>query len=73
MPLFLCVAKFTVGVPLDSGDSGDQGDAVVGSLYREAEIARLKPQNGEHEDIVVPAEDVRIQGRVVYVIHPPRN
>lgn len=28
-------------------------------------------QNGDYEGIVVPAEDVRIQGRVAYVIHPP--
>lgn len=40
-------------------------------LYREGEMVRLKPQNGEHEDMVVSAERVRVQGRVVYVVHPP--
>ena len=40
-------------------------------LYREGEMVRLKPQNGEHQDIVVPAQEVQIQGRVVHVIHPP--
>jgi repressor LexA len=43
----------------------------VKKLYREGEMVRLKPHNGEHEDMVVPAREVRIQGRVVYVIHPP--
>jgi repressor LexA len=32
---------------------------------------RLRSQNGGYEDIVVPAGDVKIQGRVVYVVHPP--
>ena len=42
-------------------------------LYREGETVRLKPQSeaGEHEDIVVSAKEVRIQGEVVMVLHPP--
>ncbi len=40
-------------------------------LYREGDLVRLKPENGEHEDLIVPADRVRVQGRVVYVIHPP--
>src|SRR5215207_3718893 len=48
------------------------GDEVtVKKLYREGEMVRLKPKNGEHEDIVVPARELQIQGRVVHVIHPP--
>jgi repressor LexA len=43
----------------------------VKRLYREGDEIRLKPHNGEHEDLVVSAENVRMQGRVVYVIHPP--
>lgn len=43
----------------------------VKKLYREGETVRLVPQNGEHEDIVVPADRVRIQGRVTHVVHPP--
>ena len=43
----------------------------VKSLYREGEMVRLRPHNNEHEDIVVPAEDLCVQGRVVYVVHPP--
>jgi repressor LexA len=46
-------------------------EVTVKKLHREGEMVRLKPQNGEHEDIIVPAREVRIQGRVVHVIHPP--
>lgn len=46
-------------------------EVTVKKLYREGKMVRLKPQNGEHTDIVVPAREVRIQGRVVYIIHPP--
>ena len=50
------------------------GDEVtVKRLYREGEMLRLRPENGEHEDLVLPAEDVKVQGRVVYVVHPPRG
>ena len=50
---------------------GNGEEATVKRLYREEEAVRLKPQNGGHEDIVVLGEDVEIQGRVIYVIHPP--
>ena len=43
----------------------------VKRIYREGAVVRLRPHNGEHRDIVVPAEEVRIQGEVVYVLHPP--
>jgi repressor LexA len=46
-------------------------EVTVKRLYREGDEIRLKPHNGEHEDLVVSAENVRMQGRVVYVIHPP--
>jgi repressor LexA len=46
-------------------------EVTVKRLYRDGDKVRLEPENGEHEDIVVPAEDVKIQGRVLYVIHPP--
>jgi repressor LexA len=50
----------------------NEGEEVtVKKLYREREMVRLKPQNGEHEDLVLPAREVRIQGRVMHVIHPP--
>jgi repressor LexA len=48
------------------------GDEVtVKKFYQDGEMVRLRPRNGDHEDIVVPAAEVRIQGRVTHVIHPP--
>ena len=32
---------------------------------------RHRPENDEHEELVLPSEDVQVQGRVVYVVHPP--
>ena len=52
---------------------GGGEEVTVKRLYREGETVRLVPQNGEHEEIVVPAEEVRVQGEVVYVLHPPRR
>ncbi len=46
-------------------------EITVKRLYREGEMVRLKPENGDHKEIVVPPDEVRIQGRVVHVIHPP--
>ena len=48
-------------------------EVTVKRLRREGDTVRLEPRNGEHEDIVVPAEDVVVQGKVVWVIHPPRR
>src|SRR5215217_3440276 len=48
-------------------------EVTVKRLYREGDLLRLRPENGDHEDLVVPARDVTIQGRVVYVVHPPRG
>ncbi|MGH3147175.1 MAG: transcriptional repressor LexA [Rubrobacter sp.] len=52
---------------------GDGDEVTVKRLYREGESVRLRPENGEHEEIVVLADEVRLQGRVVYVVHPPRR
>ena len=49
----------------------DGEEVTVKRLYREGELVRLKPHNGEQEDIVLSAETVRIQGRVISVVHPP--
>jgi len=46
-------------------------EVTVKRLYWEGDQVRLGAENGKHEDIVISAEDVKIQGRVVYVIHPP--
>ncbi|MDP9484445.1 MAG: transcriptional repressor LexA [Actinomycetota bacterium] len=48
-------------------------EVTVKRLYREGGLLRLKPENGEHEDLLIPAEQVSVQGRVVYVVHPPRS
>jgi repressor LexA len=47
-------------------------EVTVKRLYREGNMVRLKPQNGNHEQIVLLVEEVKIQGRDLYVIHPPR-
>lgn len=47
-------------------------EVTVKRLYREAGYVRLRSESRWHEDIVVPAESVLIQGQVVYVIHQPR-
>lgn len=57
---------------------GNGEEVTVKRLYRErggaaGDLLRLRPENGDHEDLVVPAEDAKIQGRVVYVVHPPRG
>jgi repressor LexA len=47
-------------------------EVTVKRLYREeGGTVRLRPENGEHEELVLTSEDVRVQGRVVYVVHPP--
>ena len=55
---------------------GNGEEVTVKRLYRErgeaGELLRLRPENGDHEDLVVPAREAKIQGRVVYVVHPPR-
>jgi repressor LexA len=53
------------------GESG--AEITVKRFFRDGEMVRLRPHNGDHEDIVVPANEVRIQGRVEYVLHPPRG
>lgn len=52
---------------------GNGEEVTVKRLYREGASLRLRPENGEHEDLVLPAEEVLLQGRVVYVVHPPRS
>jgi repressor LexA len=43
----------------------------VKRLFREGGNVRLKAENGEHKDIVAPAEDVEIQGRVELILRRP--
>src|SRR5215218_8042338 len=79
MPL---LGRIAAGRGLEAVTVGDEAYSLaaelVGSrtgkrLYREGDLLRLRPENGDHEDLVVPAGDVTIQGRVVYVVHPPRG
>jgi repressor LexA len=51
----------------------DGDEVTVKRLYREGESVRLRLENGEHEEIVGPVDEVRRQGRVVYLVHPPRR
>jgi repressor LexA len=46
-------------------------EITVKRLRREGEAVRLRAQNGGHEDIIVGSDEVRVQGRVVWVFHPP--
>ena len=48
-------------------------EVTVKRFFREGEVLRLRPEAppGDYEEMVVPAEEVRVQGRVVYVLHPP--
>jgi repressor LexA len=48
-------------------------EVTVKRLYREGETLRLRPDapQGEYEEMLVPAEEARVQGRVLYVVHPP--
>lgn len=46
-------------------------ETTVKRLRREGEAVRLRAQNGGHEDIIVGGDEVEIQGRVVWVFHPP--
>ena len=48
-------------------------EVTVKRLYREGNKVRLVPENGGHEEIMIPAEEVRIQGEVIFVVHPPRR
>lgn len=48
-------------------------EATVKRLYREDGKVRLRAHNGDHEDIVLSAEEVGVQGRVEWVFHPPRR
>ena len=48
-------------------------EVTVKRLYRNGEMVRLIPENGDYEEIVVRVEEVRIQEEVVFVIHPPRR
>jgi repressor LexA len=43
-------------------------EATVKVLRREGDKVRLKPRNGAHQDIVIPADRIVVQGTVEWVI-----
>jgi len=46
-----------------------ENEVTVKRLYRQNGTVRLKAENAEHEDLLVPWGEVEIQGRVVAAIH----
>jgi repressor LexA len=52
---------------------GEQEEATVKVLHRQGEFIRLEARNGAHEDIVVPADKVVVQGTVEWVIKRVRS
>lgn len=46
-------------------------DVTVKRIYRDGDRVRLRWQNGEPRETAVRAEEVRVQGEVIRVIHPP--
>jgi repressor LexA len=51
----------------------DREEATVKVLRREGDKVRLKPRNGAHQDIVIPADRVVVQGTVEWVIRRVRD
>jgi repressor LexA len=51
----------------------DKEEATVKVLRREGDTVKLKPRNGDHEDIVVPADKVAVQGTVEWVVRRVRG
>jgi repressor LexA len=52
---------------------GEQEEATVKVLRRKGELVGLEARNGAHEDIVVPADRVVVQGTVEWVIRRVRS
>lgn len=53
--------------------SGRADEATVKVLRRQGKSIRLEPRNGDHKDIVVPADRVVVQGTVEWVIKRVRG
>jgi len=50
----------------------DTGEATLKTLYREKDRIRLQPANEKYEPLIVPAEQVQIQGVVLGVVRSYR-
>jgi hypothetical protein len=57
--------------PLLKPSSG--GDRKTDLQGKEGNKVRLGPESGDYEELVLAAEGVRVQGCVVYGVHPPRR
>lgn len=66
----------TIVVALLADGGGEPSEVTVKRLFRRQENGKakilLRPENTFHEDIVCEEGEVQVQGRVVYVVHPPR-
>lgn len=66
----------TVVVALLADGGGEPAEVTVKRLYRsgnqDSRHIVLRAENPAYEDIVCEEGEVQIQGRVVYVVHPPR-
>ena len=52
---------------------GEEEEATVKVLRRRGKLVGLEPRNGDHEDIVVPADKVVVQGTVEWVVRRVRG
>lgn len=66
----------TIVVALLAEDGAEPSEVTVKRLYRRSENGQrrivLRPENPAYEEIVCEEGEVQVQGRVVYVVHPPR-
>jgi repressor LexA len=46
----------------------DNSDATLKRIYREGPKVRLQPSNAAMQPIIVPAQSVQVQGRVIGVL-----
>jgi SOS-response transcriptional repressor LexA len=52
---------------------GEEEEATVKVLRRRGKLVGLEPRNGDHEDIVVSADRVVVQGTVEWVVRRVRG
>lgn len=66
----------TVVVALLADSGGEPSEVTVKRLHRRrgnsGNLIVLSPENAAYEEIVCEEGEVEVQGRVVYVVHPPR-
>ena len=60
------IGRFVAIKMITAGFSGDQD--LLKRFYREGDNVRLQPSNTTMQPIMVPAQSVRVQGRVIGVL-----